>query len=414
MEEVSEVLPPSGGLRLGNWFRSDRRFWHLLCFVFGSISLLKGIRFPGPWAATQAQLDYRNGFVKRGLFGTMFTAPLGLNHYARFAAFSFAVLALVVVLLVVFARKSGIVERIGSGEAAALFASSAALLYLGNLNGYDDVFLLAVTLALLLIRRPAVRLAAALPVCVAAMLVHEGFLLLLLPAVLFSFVADAVEDRVVPSRAALFVSVLGLCCLMTGVLVASRAPVTVERAIQEKREITARVDFPVRDAFFAVLTRSAAANVKLTLREQLHGEYQLSNLSGVLALLPVVALQVVYLRLVCIGSENVWAKSAGWYLALTASLAPVVMYLLGYDTQRWYAFVSISSFLVLALLVRALPGVEFPVAPSLRNATILTIAISMAVSESMLTIHGNDYPFVRSVRSLLANRNLHTLQPAEW
>ena len=412
MEEVTEVLPPSGSLRLGNWFRSDRRLWHLLGFVLGAISLLKGIRFPGPWAATQAQLDYRNGFVKRGLFGTLFTAPLGLNHYARFAAFSFAVLTMAVVLLIVFARKSGIAERIGSGEAAAFFAAGATLLYLGNLNGYDDVFLLAVTLALLLIRKPAVRFAVALPVCIVAMLVHEGFLLLLLPVVLFSFVADAMEDRLPRVRATVFAATLGLCCLLTGLLVAARAPVTINRAIQEKQGIAARVDFPVRDAFFAVLTRSAAANVKLTLREQLHGEYQLSNLSGVIALLPVVALQMVYLRLVCMGTGRIGMN--GWYFALAASLAPVLMCALGYDTQRWYAFVSISAFLVLALLVRAMPNVEFAVTQSLRNATILTIAISMAVSESMLTIHANDYPFVRSVRSLLAKGNLYTLQPAEW
>lgn len=413
MEEVTEVVPPTAALRFRSWFRSDRRFWHLLSFVLGAISLLKGIRFPGPWAATQAQLDYRDGFVKRGLFGTLFTAPLGLNHYARFAAFSFAVLAFAVVLLGVFARKSG-VGRIGSGEAAALFASGAALLYLGNLNGYDDVLLLALTLALLLIRRPVVRFAVAFPVCVAAMLVHEGFLLLLLPVVLFSFAADAVERRILPSRAALFAGVLGLCCVLTGVLVAARAPVKGDRAFREKQEIVARVDFPVRDAFFAVLTRSAAYNVKLTLREQRHGEYQWSNVAGILTMLPMVALQIVYLRLVCAGSGHVWMRTSGWYVALAASLAPVLMYALGYDTQRWYAFVSISAFLVLALLVRALPAADFIVTPALRNATILTIAVSMAVNESMLTVHGNDYPFVRSVRSLLSNRNIHTLQPAEW
>ncbi len=410
---MTEVVPRSGGLRLGNWFNSDRRFWHLFTFVLGIVSLLKGIRFPGPWAATQAQLDYRNGFVKRGLFGALFTAPLGLNHYARFAAFSFAVLTIAIVLLLLLARKSG-VARIGSGEAAALFAAGAALLYLGNLNGYDDVFLLAVALGLLLIRKSSVRFAVALPVSVAAMLVHEGYLLLLLPVVLFSFAADTVERRILPARAAMFAAVLGLCCLLTGVVVAARAPVTISRAIQEKQGISARVDFPVRDAFFAVLTRSAAANVKLTLREQGHGEYQLSNLSGVLTLLPVVALQLVYLRRVCMNSGRVWLQNTGWYLAAAASLAPVLMYALGYDTQRWYAFVSISAFLVLALLVRALPETDIKVTPSLRNATILTIAISMAVSESMLTIHGNDYPFVRSIHSLLTNRNLHTLQPAEW
>ena len=413
MEEVTEVVPPSVGLRLGNWFRNDQRFWHLLCFVLGTISLLKGIRFPGPWAATQAQLDYRNGFIKRGLFGTVFTAPLGLNHYARFAAFSFAVLAIALVLLVIFARRSG-VARIGSGEAAALFASGAALLYLGNLNGYDDVFLLAVTLAFLLIRQPLVRFGIALPVCVAAMLMHEGFLLLLLPAVLFSFVADALEKRIVPARAAVLAGVLGVCCLSTGLVVAAKAPVSVDRAIEEMQGIIARVDFPVFAAFFSVLTRSAAANVKLTIHEQAHGQYQLSNLSGILALLPVVVMQMMYLKLVCTSSRSVWILKNGLYVAAAASLAPVLMCGLGYDTQRWYAFTSISAFLVLALLVRALPHAEFTVTPSLRNATIFTIAISMAVSESMLTIHGNEYPFVRSVRSLLTDRHFHALQPAEW
>ena len=413
MEEVTKAVHPSLRARVSRWFASDRRFWTALSFLLGAISLMKGIRFPGPWAATQAQLDYRYGFVKRGLFGAVFTTPLGLNHYARFAVFSFAVLALAVILLVVVARRSG-VARVGSGEAVAVFAAGAALLYLGNLNGYDDVLLLAATLGLLLIRSSFKRFAIGLPVCVAAMLVHEGFLLLLLPAVLFSFAADAMEQRIVLRSAGFLAAVLGLCCLLTGVVLAARAPVNPERALLEKQAMRARVDFPVRDAFFAVLTRSAAANARLMVHEQGHGEYQLSNLAGVLSMLPVVVLQLVYLRLVCVGSGHVWLRGTGWAVALAASLAPVLMNALGYDTQRWYAFVSVSAFLVLALLVRALPNAVFAVTPSLRNATILTIAVSMAVSESMLTVHGNDYPFVRSVRSLLSSRNLHTLQPAEW
>ena len=101
MEEVTEVLPPLAGLRLRPWFSSERRFWHLLYFVLGAIRLLKGTSFPGPWAATRAQLDYRNGFVKRGLLRTQLKAPPRLNQSAHFSAFSS------------FARTSG-VGHIGS------------------------------------------------------------------------------------------------------------------------------------------------------------------------------------------------------------------------------------------------------------------------------------------------------------
>ncbi len=81
-------------------------FWCLVAVVVSSLSLFKGIRLPSRYAATQAQIDYSQGIVKRGFFGQWVYIPLGLGHYALFTVFSFALLALFFVFIIVLALRS--------------------------------------------------------------------------------------------------------------------------------------------------------------------------------------------------------------------------------------------------------------------------------------------------------------------
>ena len=92
--------------------------------VLATISVAKAIRLPTYKAATQAQVDYSFGLIKRGMFGACFARPLHLEIYSRFAIFSWALLGLAVVLLLVFTWCSGAPWRLLSPEIVALFFSS--------------------------------------------------------------------------------------------------------------------------------------------------------------------------------------------------------------------------------------------------------------------------------------------------
>jgi len=62
------------------------------------MAVLKGLRRPSMWAATQAQLDYSHGFIKRGLLGAVY-GPLGGDHYGRLSWIFAAELGVFLLLL---------------------------------------------------------------------------------------------------------------------------------------------------------------------------------------------------------------------------------------------------------------------------------------------------------------------------
>src|ERR1700761_25880 len=174
--------------RLLSPFREERSFFKWSAALLGVVAFLKGIRLPNSWSFTQAQLDYRYGFIKRAFFGEVFTKHLALNVYGHFVVFSLLALLVTFALLIGFIWKSGAMERLASGALVVVFLSSFTVTYLASLVGYLAIVELALTMALLLIRQPYLRFFAALPVCVICTLIHEEFLVLFLPVLLFSFV----------------------------------------------------------------------------------------------------------------------------------------------------------------------------------------------------------------------------------
>src|ERR1700722_12397976 len=119
----------------------ERRFWWAVAPAFAMVSIYKAIRLPNYKSATQAQVDYRFGLVKRGLFGAVFSRPLHLEHYERFVLFSWGMLAVMVALLLALTWRSGLWQRVRFGGVAALFFSSYALTYMAHMVGYFEVVL---------------------------------------------------------------------------------------------------------------------------------------------------------------------------------------------------------------------------------------------------------------------------------
>jgi hypothetical protein len=117
----------------------ERRFWWSIIPVLTAVSIGKAVRLPNYKSAIQAQIDYRFGFVKRGMYGEIFTRPLHLEHYRRYAVFSWLMLALMVTVLLLLTWRSGLRERVLTGEAAALFFSSYSLTYMSHMVGYFEV-----------------------------------------------------------------------------------------------------------------------------------------------------------------------------------------------------------------------------------------------------------------------------------
>ncbi len=376
----------------------DRRFWSVAAVTLGTVSLLKGMRMPGRWAATQALVDYDQGFVKRGLFGQTAGHWLHLERYGRFSLFSYAVLLVFVALLVTLTVRSGALERLGTGEPVLLFAASFATTWVAHLVGYMDVLLGTMTVALLLVRQPFARLLAAVPVTVLALLMHEMFLLAFLPVVLLSLAVDAVATgeaqrrRLVMGCAGLSVLALGMTCGL-----AFARPLSAGQVAAMETELAARANFPLRTDVFDVMMRGFFDNVaKIAHTVRTDPGWDITLLLCAVVFAPTLYLLVRGVRWAsrAVADESPLGRRLP-VLAVAAALSPLGMYAVAWDSGRWDALVCLDAFLVLLVLARALPGPMPRFSGRFRNATVLAVGLSIAAGEGLMDYRTvNTYPFV--------------------
>jgi hypothetical protein len=97
--------------------------------------------------------------------------------------------------------------------------------------------------------------------------------------------------------------------------------------------------------------------------------------------------------------------------ALLASLAPLLMNVLGTDSARWDALAVLNAYLVFVLLCRNAITDRLLLPVNFRNLSILIIALGMASGEGML-LYGkkaHPFPFVDSTFQLI-----HSVRQSGW
>ncbi len=371
-----------------------RRLWLVTALLLGAVSFFKGFRFPGRWAATQAMLDYSQGFAKRGLFGATFARWLHFEQYAHFAVTSYVLLFVLVGMLVLLASRTGASTRLGAGEPVALFFSSYALTYLAHLVGYLDIPLAILTVALLMIRNSLVRFGLALPLCVVALLIHEMFLLVFVPLILFSFLLDAWQtEGSAQGRLYAMTATLAAVSLATTLRLALLQPLDAGQVRSMRALIERRVDFDVRGDVFDVMTRSFHDNVWKVAWVWGHDlEWKL-----LVIICAVTFGLTVYLllRTVLLAARTLKLPRPLVAAAFGAALSPLLMYVVGWDEGRWDTLVALDAYLVLLLLARVLPQALPDFSRRYRYAVVLSVAISMASGEGLMDeLRTNTFPFL--------------------
>jgi len=381
----------------------QKRFWFFIAALAGALSLLKGIRLPNRWSATQAQIDYSQGFVKRGFFGEFVAGPLGLGHYARFAVVSFALLALLVAMVLLFTHRSGVMERVGFEIPAVLWASYG-ISTMANTVGYLDIPLAILTIAVLLVKKPLVRFAVAVPVCVAALLIHEMFLFVFLPVVVLSFVVQGVREG---ERAALWMGALLL--VLAGAIggrLAYERPMSVSHVNAMREHVASRVDFGVREDALDPLQLGAADNRVTMYTYQTNLDYVVKQAACVLAFGPVILLLLMTMaRVVKAVNAPVWLVWAG----AVCALAPLAMHVFAFDVPRFNGLICLTAFLVLLVVVQFTTAPALP--PSLMQQRVAVVVMLLSLSSGGLLMWRNDkmfpaYPELKKFKNQLHEMTL--------
>jgi hypothetical protein len=385
------------------FFRDERSFWRMATVLLGVVSFLRGIRYPNIWSATQASINYHQGLVKRGLFGATFGGWLHFERYLRFSLFSYFLMSVLMLMLGLLVHQSGAMRRLGAGEPVAVFFASYALTYMANLVGYLDIPLGILTVGLLLIRDARVRAVAAVPICLVGILIHEMFLIVFLPVVLFSFVADGFElpsgrDR---SRVWMIGLMVALVSLGMTLRLALLKPMTETQLAAMRAEIEDKADFPVNPGVFEVFLRSTGDNVRV-MEGKLHDKgWVIGAWADLAAFLPTMAMMLAGVWLTARRLTEPRFRGIALGCGLIAALSPLLMYLFGWDSARWDALVCLEAFLVLMVLARAVPGEVRVFSGAYRYVSVLVIALGMATGGILLDGKAeNTFPFVLDLHAL--------------
>jgi hypothetical protein len=264
-----------------------------------------------------------------------------------------------------------------------MFWSSYVLTFLTHLVGYTDIVLAALTMLLVLIRQPIRRFWIGIPVTVAALLIHESFLLMFLPVVLFSFVVDGALEadrkgrgRIATCAAALCVVALGMT--LFAALEGSISPAQVDRM---HAEVLARVDFVPRDDFFTVLKVSFLDNLRQGSRRFLQVRWYGVLLMAACLLGPVLGTMLFFgRRLLQQRAPEAFSPWFRWVpiAGVAAILVPQSMHLLGIDALRWYVASTLAAYLCLTTLSMRLPAGAIEFTDSNRRWIFFVIALNLA------------------------------------
>lgn len=316
----------------------------------GALALLKGLRRPNRWSATLAQIDYRDGLLKRGLWGeALRTMGIPQHRYAVFSAVAYSLFVVFLLTLSVFVSRHRLLADSRHRSMTWLFTGSFALTYIGHLVGYLDVVLITLVMATLCVERNRPKIAALMVTAIVGTLIHEMYLVTCLPVTVLWLLAPALcaspSQRV--SRAAVSWAVVAvLLCLSLTALLALAAPTSPQSVARITAAVTARVDFPLRKDAIEVLGRSALDNVTLMLDTLKQGWFHDALATSALAFLPTTCVFSLaawrVLRMYCVGARRAWLLM----LLVGAVSAPISMVLLGWDVHRWFALAGINAFLV--------------------------------------------------------------------
>jgi hypothetical protein len=368
--------------------------WRTLALLGFAVALLKGWRLPILWAATQAQVDYSQGFVKRGLLGEVaHLLHLPLGRYLVFYAVSYLLFVLLVLLMLRLIERAGLLGNAGGMALVALFGGSYGVTYLFSLVGYLDIILLILAVMVLNISHRTAQMAAALVLGVVASCVHELYALACFPVTLLPLVlAWARGER---NLAAMLLGALALLAVLATVIALAGATPLSDAGIDAlEASILTRVDFPIRSDFFDVLRRSAADNLAAMAAFRTSTSWWIDQIAACLAFVPA---GVVFFA----ASWRVGAPAAGLSRRVLAGgallvccVAPLGLNLLGWDVYRWYALAEIASFLTLA--IAATEGDFASLSLSRRWETIILciFCLNLATTVGLISLeHGSMFPF---------------------
>ncbi|MCY0970190.1 hypothetical protein [Chryseobacterium wangxinyae] len=169
-------------------------FTYLYAIVF---SILKTLRLPNDWAEAHWMLDYRFGFIKRGLAGEIFGLLSEKTEFSILVLSGGILLILYLFLIFTAIRnsiKNGSIQQIDFFF-YTLFFLSQYIIFSAHLIGYMDHLIFLLTIATIyLVKKKLFVLSSA--IMAIAIFIHELSFFLMIPLCFFTFIYTNISNQI--------------------------------------------------------------------------------------------------------------------------------------------------------------------------------------------------------------------------
>jgi hypothetical protein len=349
--------------------RAGRPPRHIPVIIAGlfAVSMMKGLRMPNLWSATHMTFNYSRGFIRRGLFGQV------LSLVGSHRAYRYNVLALLAVILFVLAvaamvrlvRRVLATDRGDLGQVAMIlvFAASPGVVFLAHEIGYlDYVGLIVVPLFIAWAARarsrwPIFYVATAISVVLA--LIHESMIIMFAPTMWLVMVAHvisrarahALSRRTVGLLVAHAVAAAAVALIASSAIGAlgTKSPARIHLL---QASIQQFANFPLRGDGFEALYRPVRDNLMILMPwHWSNPANQRYLVTGLVVAFPGLAVLCTYaLRLIARLALPRLLRALLAALFLGATLCPLALNLVGWDSARWNAICFVAGFNGIAVL----------------------------------------------------------------
>jgi hypothetical protein len=331
-----------------------------ILWMFG-VTILRGLRTPGDWAEAHWLIDYRFGFLKRALPGTLLH-PFITQQNAETVIAVVATTLLGIFFITLAWMCLGLLRRFSyqlvTILTALVFLTSPYIVMSAHLNGfYDNLLILFSIVGVLLVRRGRHVMVAV--VMTIGILVHENIFLVGLPSVLFAMVYYQVQKdgqfslKIILRQAMPFllpvIVFISLFLFQSYYLNGELLREQLAAHLSQFEFVERNRDKTVTDAF-------TVSFLDYTERQSQFFLGRIFNKNYLIRILPTLVMTLLFAGNVIPKNKN---KGTLLVLLVIVSLIPLSLHLIARDTSRFWTFPLIAAFLGLWTISKSVDEIKF-------------------------------------------------------
>ena len=235
-------------------------------------------------------------------------------------------------------------------------------------------------------------------------LIHEQFFFAFVPVLVASVAFGAATGKTASERklawtGAVLLAVLGVGMTWT---MGRHGAISEAQTAQLAQTIARTADRPLNAEVLKVLPRTSRENLEIMKSVWSRPTFIPAQIESLLMFLPtagVLSCAALLLLRRWMPGKHRWLYAG----VVLATLAPLLLNMVGWDKNRWNELLCLNAFLLLLVVSRQMGGEAVRLPLRLRRACILAMFLNMAIGGGLMdNLHIRPFPFLRSPDAAVA------------